>query len=43
MDLNFIKKNIKAYKYKSIKEFVDDMSLIFVNCKTYNIEGSDIY
>lgn len=43
MDLNFIKKNIKAQKYKNIKEFVEDMTLIFTNCKTYNRDDSEIY
>jgi hypothetical protein len=43
MDLTTIKKNLKASKYSNVQEVLDDIQLIWDNCKKYNIEGSDIY
>ena len=43
MDLSTIKKQLKKSFYKKISEVVEDINLIWSNCKTYNIEGSDIY
>lgn len=36
MDLGTIDNNLKAKKYKTSKEFFDDIYLIWNNCKTYN-------
>jgi len=41
MDLGTIKNKLNAYKYKSCKEFVGDMELVFSNCITYNGETND--
>jgi len=43
MDLSTIRKNIKSNKYPSVKSFLDDLYLIWSNCKHYNQEDSVIY
>ncbi len=43
MDLSTLKKNLKKGHYKKISEFIEDLFLIWENCKTYNLEESDIY
>ena len=43
MDLGSVKKNLKNNKYKSVEECLNDVQLIWDNCKTYNSEGSWIY
>ena len=42
MDLGTVKKNLLEGKYQNIKEFLDDVNLIWNNCRTYNLLGSDI-
>ena len=42
MDLGTVKKNLFAHKYLNFKEFIDDINLIWSNCRTYNLPGSDI-
>ena len=34
---------IKSNKYKSKREFLQDLNLIVKNCKTFNKPGSQIY
>ena len=43
MDLSTMRKNIKNNKYVSIKSFIEDLNLIWSNCKQYNLENSEIY
>ena len=43
MDLSTCRKNLVKHKYKSYQELFTDMQLIWDNCKTYNIAGSEIY
>lgn len=43
MDLRTVRKNLGKGKYKKFEEFYRDVQLIWDNCKTYNIQGSDIY
>ncbi len=43
MDLGTVKMKLKDKKYTSIKNFNDDISLIWTNCKSYNIPRSPIY
>ena len=43
MDLKTVKKNLNSGKYSSVKKALDDIQLIWDNCKLYNQEGSDIY
>lgn len=43
MDLSTIRKNIKGNKYPNLKSFLEDLSLIWSNCKHYNLEDSVIY
>lgn len=43
MDLSTIKSKLKSSKYSSAQEVINDIMLIWRNCKIYNIEGSDIY
>jgi hypothetical protein len=38
-----MQKNIKNNKYSSLQEILNDIQLIWDNCKLYNMEGSDIY
>ena len=42
MDLGTVKKNLLEYKYSNFKAFLDDINLIWKNCRTYNLPGSDI-
>ena len=42
MDLGTVKKYIKANKYKYLEEILNDLQLIWDNCKLYNTEGSVI-
>eukprot|EP01017_Pseudomicrothorax_dubius_P013077 TRINITY_DN1563_c0_g1_i2.p1 TRINITY_DN1563_c0_g1~~TRINITY_DN1563_c0_g1_i2.p1 ORF type:complete len:234 (-),score=46.53 TRINITY_DN1563_c0_g1_i2:112-813(-) len=43
MDLGTIRKNLKANKYKYVEECINDIQLVWDNCKTYNKEDSWIY
>ena len=43
MDLSTCRRNLVKNKYKSYQELFTDMQLIWDNCKTYNIAGSEIY
>lgn len=43
MDLSTLRKNLKNNKYKNYESFTEDLSLIWSNCKIYNLEGSKIY
>ena len=36
MDFSTIKKKLNNYTYTNLKEFCDDMNLVFNNCYTYN-------
>ena len=40
MDLSTIKKKINQNKYKEIKTIIDDINLIWSNCKIFNLIGS---
>lgn len=40
MDLGTVKKNFRANKYKFVEEVLNDLQLVWDNCKTYNFEGS---
>lgn len=40
MWLKLVKKNLKDGKYHTIKEFMDDMNLIWSNCQAYNSPNS---
>ena len=42
MDLGTVKKNLLENKYFNFKEFLDDINLIWNNCRTYNLPGSEI-
>ena len=43
MDLSTVEKKLKKREYDTVKSFYEDLSLIWENCKTYNVEGSVIY
>ena len=43
MDLKTCRSKLVKQKYKKFEEFFQDIQLIWDNCKTYNIQGSDIY
>ena len=40
MDISTIKKNLKNIKYNTLQEVLNDIQLIWDNCKLYNMEGS---
>ena len=42
MDLGTVESNVKEGKYATFQEFLADIELIWVNCRTYNMAGSDI-
>ena len=43
MDLSTVKTNLKNNVYHSVEECLDDVQLIWDNCKLYNVEFSKIY
>ena len=43
MDLGTLKSNIQNEKYNSLGDALNDLQLIWTNCKTYNMEGSEIW
>ena len=43
MDLGTLKNNLKLGSYSKIQQGLDDLQLIWNNCKHYNLEGSEIY
>lgn len=43
MDLQTLRQNLQAAKYKTFKAFFNDVQLIWSNCKQYNQQGSQIY
>mmetsp|Transcript_17466 Transcript_17466/g.29392 ORF Transcript_17466/g.29392 Transcript_17466/m.29392 type:complete len:262 (-) Transcript_17466:44-829(-) len=43
MDIKTVRKSLVKGKYKRYEDFYRDLQLIWDNCKTYNIQGSDIY
>ncbi len=40
MDLSTVNNKLKDEKYNSVEEVLDDIQLIWDNCKTYNQHGS---
>ena len=42
MDFATIKTKLKEHKYKNVRDFMDDMQLVFTNCATYNAIGTDV-
>lgn len=36
MDLSMIRSKVKAFKYRTFNDFLDDVSLVRDNCRTYN-------
>lgn len=43
IDLSTIRKNLKNNSYHTLRSLMDDIDLIWRNCKQYNVEGSEIY
>lgn len=43
MDLSTVESKINEKKYKSIEETLIDLQLIWDNCKSFNMEESEIY
>lgn len=43
MDLKTCRSKLVKQKYKRYEDFFKDVQLIWDNCKTYNMQGSDIY
>jgi E1A/CREB-binding protein len=43
MDISTVRHNIESGVYKHPYEALDDIQLIWDNCKRYNMEGYDIY
>lgn len=42
MDLGTVKKNLIEGTYKTFQDFLSDINLIWKNCRTYNLPGSEI-
>ena len=42
MDFSTIKTKLREHKYQGIQDFMDDMELVFYNCKLYNGTESDV-
>ena len=42
MDFATIKSKLKEHKYERIHEFMEDMELVFYNCRIYNGTESDV-
>ena len=42
MDFSTIKTKLKEHKYQGIQDFMDDMELVFYNCKLYNGVESEV-
>ena len=42
MDLGTVKKNLLNGEYKIFQDFMSDLNLIWKNCLTYNLPGSEI-
>ena len=40
MDLNTISRKLRDNKYMTVENVLDDIQLIFDNCKVYNAPGS---
>ena len=43
MDLSTIRSSLNEGKYHTAEECLDDVKLIWSNCKLYNMPESDIY
>ena len=43
MDLSTLSKKFKEEKYTKVEEILDDIQLIWDNCKTYNPDNSWIH
>jgi hypothetical protein len=43
MDLSTVKNKLKNSSYRFLCDVFKDLQLIWANCKTYNLEESDIY
>jgi len=43
MDLSTVRQNLNQNQYETLNECLEDIALIWTNCKSYNIEESDIY
>jgi len=43
MDLGTVKKNVVARSYPTINAAAEDVRLVWVNCMTYNADGSDFF
>lgn len=42
MDLGTVKENLLSHKYQKFSDFLSDIDLIWSNCRTYNMAGSEI-
>jgi len=38
-----VKRKLERNQYKTAKECAEDIRLVWINCKTYNADGSDFY
>ena len=43
IDLSSVQKKLQQFKYKLVEECLDDVQLVWDNCKTYNAHGSWIW
>lgn len=43
MDLSTVSKKLKLSQYPTHNDVLNDLNLIWANCKSYNLQGSEIY
>ena len=43
MDLGTVRKKLKDKKYNTVGDVLEDLQLIWNNCKTYNSKGCEIW
>ena len=43
MDLGTVQKKLNEGEYLYVQDMIDDIQLIWDNCKTYNVAGSVIF
>ena len=43
MDLGTVNNKLRDDKYRYLEQFLDDVQLVWDNCKTYNTPGTVIY
>lgn len=43
MDISTVQDKLRSGKYEFLQDVYHDLSLVWSNCKEFNVEGSDIF